>query len=300
MVKYAIMGATGHIGQVITEELLKKGHHVVAIGRDKTKLQHLKSKGAEVVSCAFDDAKALGRAFKGSNAVFSFIPPPVNTDDFEAAQNTAGRAIEQAINEQKIHYVVNLSSIGAQLSTGTGPIKSLGQQEKRLNAVPSLAVLHLRCAYFMENLFSFIPLIKHEGVIGSILRPDLPMHMIATRDIALKAAAFLHELNFTGQTVFELVGPQEVSMEEVAVIIGQAIGKPTLQYTQFSTEEAEKHFLALGMKPKTAKLFIEMYKAFNEGKITPTQRITPEHRGKITVEEFVKDFQELLHLKRTA
>jgi len=72
---YAVMGATGHIGQVLTEKLLEKGHAVRALGRDEKKLSALKDKGAETLSPAFDDAKGLADAFKGADGVFLMIPP---------------------------------------------------------------------------------------------------------------------------------------------------------------------------------------------------------------------------------
>ena len=86
---FAIMGATGHIGHVLAEELLKKGHKVRALGRDKHKLQELKSKGAEIISGDFTDHALLSKAFRGCHAIFSFIPPAYTADDFEVFQSLA-------------------------------------------------------------------------------------------------------------------------------------------------------------------------------------------------------------------
>ncbi len=85
------MGATGHIGYVLSEKLLEKGHAVRALGRDAKKLSALKAKGAETLSPAFDDAKALAEAFKGADGVFVMIPPNYAADDFAAFQDKAGR-----------------------------------------------------------------------------------------------------------------------------------------------------------------------------------------------------------------
>src|ERR1700722_19236517 len=123
---YAIVGATGNIGKVLVETLLKKGHQVHAIGRDKNKLQNLKNKGAEVFALAsFDDSSALAKAFDKCDAVFSFIPPDYQQEDFEVYQDKVGESIKQALIKSKIRYVLNLSSIGANLQDGTGPIKGL-------------------------------------------------------------------------------------------------------------------------------------------------------------------------------
>lgn len=284
---YAIMGATGHIGQFLVETLLNNGDRVHAIGRDKNKLQSLNKKGAEIFSVAsFDDSTALTKAFAGCEAVFSFIPPNYQEANFEIYQDKVGEAIKEAVINNGISFVLNLSSIGAHLEQGTGPIKGLHRHEQRLNAIPSLNVLHLRPGYFMENLNWSIPLLKKHGIIGTAVRSDLPIPMIAARDIGLKSAEFLQLLKFKGYTVFEFIGPKGVTMDEAAVAIGRAIGKPDLKYRQFSFQEVEKGMLEAGMKMNAAHLLLEMYKSINEEKLALTQNMTPEHLGKTTIDEF--------------
>jgi uncharacterized protein YbjT (DUF2867 family) len=287
---YAIMGATGHIGMVIAETLLKKGHKVRAIGRDEEKLSALEVKGAETIVGSFDNLSLLNKAFAGADAVFSFLPPGILHEDLDLGQfqDKIGEAIKQALTKSNIKYVLNLSSVGANLTSDTGPVKGLARHEKRLNALPNLNVLHLRPEFFMENLLWSIPLIQSSNIIGMPLRPDVSMAMIATKDIGLKAAELLDALSFSGQSVMDLVGPREVTLQEATQIIGKAIAHPDLKYVQFSESEAEKRMMSMGMKPKNIKLMLEMYKAYNEGKIKPTQRLTAENRCKTTLEAFAK------------
>lgn len=292
---FAIIGASGKIGHVLTEELLKKGHKVHAIGRDKNKLQKCKEKGAEIFISSFDNASELAKAFKGAQAVFSFIPPAITENDYGAYQDKVGEAIKKALIEEKIQHVLNLSSVGAQLSEGVGLIKGLHRHEKRLNAIPGLNVLHFRPGYFMENMERSIPMIKAAGFNGMALRPDLRIPMIATHDIGIKCAEFLDALNFKGQSVFEFIGPHAFTPVEATAILGKAIGKPDLKYKQLSVDELEKGMAGLGLKPATIKLMLDMYKAFNEEKVPLTQQMTPEHKGKTTIEEYAKTFAQLYH-----
>lgn len=285
---YAIMGATGHIGHVLAEELLKKGHKVRALGRDGHKLQELKAKGAEVLSGDFTDSHLLAQAFKGCQAVFSFIPPGFDTDDFEVFRDKTGKAIAQAVVKAKITHVLNLSSVGANLHSGTRPIKELHDHEERLNLIPNLNVLHFRANYFMENLLQFLPSIKSSALFASPLKADLHIPMVATKDIGLKMAEFLQDLKFTGSSIFDFAGPKEVTMEVAAKVIGQAIGKPHLKYVHLSYEQAEKELIAAGIKHQIAKMMVEMNRGFNDGKIRPTQSLTAGHKGKTTLEEFAK------------
>lgn len=293
---FAIMGATGHIGRNLTEELLKRGHKVHALGRDIHKLGELKAKGAEIFSGNFTDNSFLTKGFKGCQAVFSFLPPGYTADDMEVLREKTSEAIVQALAHTKITHVLNLSSIGGNLLSGAGPINELHRQEERLNLMPNMNVLHFRPSFFMENFEAFLPGIKSSGVMASALKADLAIPMVATQDIALKIADLLEDLKFTGSSVFEFTGPEEVTMEEAAKIIGKAMGKPDLKYKHLYYEQAEEAMISSGMKHQLAKLMLEMYRGFNEGIIMPTQKLTAAHKGKTTLKEFAKT---LAHSDRT-
>jgi uncharacterized protein YbjT (DUF2867 family) len=287
---YTIMGATGHVGRVVAERLLKTGAQVRGIGRNSERLKGLVDQGAIPYTGAFDDVEALQEAFKGADGVFAMIPPDHHAPDHLAFQDRIGSAIARALRNARVEFVVSLSSIGAHLGEKTGPIRGLHNQEVRLNDIKDLNVIHLRPAYFMENLLWSIPTIQSLGVNGSSLRGDLPIPMVATRDIGAKAAAFLADPAFQGHTAFEFFGPRPVTMQEVTTILGQAIGKPHLKYVQFPYEEAEKAMVGEGMSPDAARLLVEMNRSFNDGFIQPTQPMTPDHVGTTRIEEFAETF----------
>ena len=211
-------------------------------------------------------------------------------DDFLAYQDKTGEAIAKALVDSAVKYVVNLSSVGANLPNGTGPITGLYRQEQRLNKLAGINIVHLRPTSFMENQYWSIPTIKGHGVNGSTTPGDIALPTVATKDIGEKAAEFLDKLNFKGHEVFEFTGPKEYNLVEVTGALGKAIGKPDLKYVQFPYGDAKKAMLGSGMKPGIVDLMIEMYRAGNEGKIRPTQPLTGESRGKTTIEEFSKGF----------
>lgn len=286
---YAILGASGQIGHVIVEHLLKKGHHVKAIARDKQKLELLKSKGAQIYSLeSFEKESLLVKPLQGVDAVFALLPPSNEAEDFSAYQDHVGEAIKAAIKKNSIRYCINLSSIGGQLPDGTGPIKGLYRQEQRLNTLSDVNVLHFRAGYFMENFLMSIPGIERTGTLSLPLNPELSLPLVSTDDIGIKIAEIFDRLDFKGHTVFDFNGPPSPTLKEVTKILGQAIGKPDLKYVQISNEEAKKGFLSAGMQVSHADLFIEMYTSFDKQKIPFTQEITSEHRGKTTIEQFAK------------
>jgi len=284
----AVVGATGHIGTVLTEELLRKGHDVRALGRDKGKLAALESKGAKARTVGFDDTVALADAFRGASDVFALVPPSYGEDNFVAWQDRSGGAIAAALAKSGVKHMVDLSSVGAQHPDGNGPIAGLHRQEKRLEAIAGLNVLHLRPSYFMENHYWSIPTIKGMGINGSPIKPEFAPSQIATADIGRKAAELLDKLEFTGRSVVEFGGPKEVTMTETTSILGRAIGRPDLKYVQFPYEDALKAMVGSGMKPGIAGLMVEMYRGFNEGRVRPETPV--KDRGTTTLEDFAKGF----------
>src|SRR5262245_36737160 len=111
-----VMGATGHTGKKITEELLKAGGRVRALGRSENKLSELKRAGAEVLAGDTTDAAFLANAFRGADAVYTLLPTNPRAPDYRAEQDRQGEAIVRAIRESGVRYIVALSSVGADLS----------------------------------------------------------------------------------------------------------------------------------------------------------------------------------------
>src|SRR6266446_513340 len=222
---FAVTGATGHIGSVLAESLLSRGHQVRAIGRSKGRLQSLIEKGAESYVGTLEDAEFLTRAFSGVDAVFTMIPPSATAENFRSYQNQIGEALATAIKNSKVARVVNLSSIAGHLSAGTGPIKGLHDNEERLNTLERVNVIHLRPAFFMENLLFGVEVIKNMGVNGSGLDPEVAIPMIATGDIAAVAADLMEQGGFNGKSVRELLGPGDLTMPDATTAVGRAIGK---------------------------------------------------------------------------
>ncbi|MFC2049377.1 NAD(P)H-binding protein [Chlamydiota bacterium] len=288
---YAVVGASGQIGQVVAESLVKRGHEVRAIGRDPKKLEALKSKGTEiVVTNGFSDPSTFEKCFQGCDAAFLMIPPGQGVDDLWAFQDRVGQVLTEAVRKSGLGAVVNLSSIGADLPTGLGPINGLHRQEERLNALSKVDVLHLRAAYFMDNFMWAIPAILQTGALKTPLKPEIALPLVATADIGMKASELLDQLNFKGHSVCDFLGPRAITMEEVAPILGRAIDKPDLKYVAQSYEELRKGLASIGVQPKVIEVMIEMYTGINAGKCNPTQKPTPDQCGKTALEEFAKIF----------
>jgi uncharacterized protein YbjT (DUF2867 family) len=300
---YAIIGATGHIGSRVTDILLSKGEKVRVIGRDISRLQQHVNRGAEAAGGDLRDTEFLTDIFKGAKAVFAMIPPSYSAPIFSAYQEVIGISIATAIGNSGVNHVVNLSSQGADLPRGTGPIVGLRYQEARLNALHGVHVLHLRPTYFMENLLANVPFIHEHGFAGSAVRGDLKFAMIATADIAERVAGHLLALDFTGKSHDNLLGQRDLSMQEAFTIIGRQIGVIDLAYRQIPYDEFAQELLAMGMSKDVSRLLIEMSDALNRGLFAVNRPRNADNTTPTSIETFAEWFAEVFRgaeLRRAA
>lgn len=288
---YVIAGASGNIGKIVARELLSQGKKVKVIGRNGGHLTALVDKGAEPIIGDIADGAFLKKAFSGAEAVFILLPPNPKSTDFRAYQNTLSDNYVEAIKAGGVKYVVLLSSIGAHLRHGAGPIDGLGYLEEKLATLKNVNVLYLRPSYFMENLFTQVDIIKQAGIAGSALKADLRFPMVSLADVGAVAAKRMLDLNFKGNTIEYILGPSDYSFNEVTSIIGKEIGKPDLKYVQFSYDDAKKAMVGSGyLSENVADLYNQMLESFNNGKAMNDHKRTRENSTSTSIQDFAKVF----------
>lgn len=290
MTTYAITGATGHTGQIVTNTLLDHGHQVRVVGRNPEKLEVFVARGAQAFVGTLDDVDLLTQAFSGADAVYILLPGDFSAPDFRAYQNQLGQAIATAIRNAGVRYVVNLSSLGAHQAEGTGVVLGLHDQEQRLNQLEGVTILHLRPSFFMENFLGNIGVIKQMGVHGSPLAADVPFPLIVTQDIGRVAAQRLLALDFSGKSALELLGPRDYTMQEVTAIFGAAIGQPNLPYVQFPPEAAVQGMMGAGFSADVASKMVELQLGMNNGHMSAGVTRRPENTTPTTIEQFAPIF----------
>lgn len=296
-----ITGATGNTGRPAVETLLAMGRKVRVIGRDAKKLDAFVQRGAEAFVGDVQDAAAMTKAFEGASAVYLLIPQAIHIDPLRDYQERVSDAYAKAVASARAPYVVTLSSIGAQHAEKTGPIVGLHNMEHKLNDIPGLNALHMRPANFMENLLMSIAPIRSMGFLPGGSPGDMPIAMIATKDIGHAVAERLIARDFSGSATQELLGPRDVSMDEAAKIIGKAIDKPHLHYMHVPFLMLEPALVKMGIPKRSAALMIEMWKATNEGLVKPEEPRSPKNTAPTTVEQFVEEvFVPAYNAKSTA
>jgi uncharacterized protein YbjT (DUF2867 family) len=281
-----VMGATGHTGRTLTGMLLQSGQQVRALGRSETKLAELERAGAEVMAGDAGDAAFLTRAFRGADAVFTLLPPDLQAADYRAAQDRVSATITTAIRNSGVRAVVALSSLGAELPEGTGPIATLHDFEQHVRQLEHVDVLVLRPGYFFENFEESLHLIKHQGLHANAVDPDVPVPMIATRDIAAMAAGALRARDWHGMVVRELMGPRDLTFAEVTGILAERLGKPNLPYVRMSYEDLTATFVQMGFSADVARTYVDLVRALSDGTVTSVEGRTATNTTPTRFEDF--------------
>ncbi len=288
---YAILGATGNTGKPIALGLLAAGHKVRIVTRDAAKAKELTDKGAEVfIGDAFDEA-AITKAFTGADAAYAMIRMDFATKDYDSDSSKIRTAIVNAVKASTVPNLVFLSSVGAHLESGAGVVQGVQLAEAELNKIEGLNILYLRPSFFMENLFAQIPAIKHMGFMTSPTLGHIKVPMVHTSDIAEVGLKKLLDLDYKNGSIQYILGPRDISYNEVAEIIGNSIGKPDLKYVDSTPEMALMGMTQMGMSESIASKMIELSLAFNDGRAMTAHHRDNSNTTKTSIEVFAHSFK---------
>ena len=181
---YVISGASGRIGSVVADRLLDSGHPVRAVVRRPEAAADWASRGAEAVVLDLRDSQKLTEALNDATAFFAMLPFDLFVPDLDQYAVEVVQSVSNAVKDAGVRHTVMLSSGGADLTEGTGPILGLHHMEQAL-ARTGTALTALRPGHFQEKFGDVLGAVLHEGVFPVFASSaDTPLPMVATRDIA--------------------------------------------------------------------------------------------------------------------
>lgn len=288
--KIIVTGSLGHISKLVAEKLIASKHNVTVISSNAERKPDIEALGATAAIGSVSDLAFLTETFKGADAVYTMVPPTFAAADWKAHIAGIGKLYAKAITAAGVKNVVNLSSIGAHMPDGCGPVSGLYHVEQALNALDGVNVKHLRPGFFYYNFFANIGMIKHMGFIGGNYGEGAKLVIADTSDIAEAAANELANLNFTGKSVRYIVSDEKTT-NEVAEILGKAIGKPDLKWVNFSDADTIGGMLQNGIPDDVAKNYAEMGAAMRSGNMAAEYKVSRTATfGKTNLEAFAPVF----------
>lgn len=260
-----VFGANGNTGSVIANKLLDSGQRVRAVARSADKLADLAKRGAEVLAGDVTDAAFVAKALAGASAAYLLSPPDLTSPDLIARGKKIFDNYGAALAAHRVARAVVLSSVGAQLPSGTGPIAMLHYAEQALPAAaPATKFTFVRAAYFMENVLGNAHPMKHDGVLPVFGGGEsYPFPMVATRDIGEVAAAELLRTPPANDWI-ELVGPKDYSLADAAAEATSILGRKVTAVA-LPIEQMVPTLTSFGFSANVASLFREMTEAFGRG-----------------------------------
>ena len=283
-----LTGSLGHISRPLAEQLLKQGHEITVISSNADKQQEIKTLGAKAAIGSVSDAGFLQATFTGADAVYCMIPPNFAAPDSRAYYQSVGRNYADSILAAGVKRVVHLSSWGAHLPEGTGIITGSHDVEQILNELPHINVTHLRPGSFYDNLYNFVNMIKNTGFIGRNYGGEDKIVMAAPADIADAAA---EELTTTGSGKVRYIASEDITCTAAAAILGEAIGKPDLQWVTFTDRQTLDGMQRAGIPTPTAEQLVELNAAIHSGAMREDyDKHPPLKLGKVKLAEFAKEF----------
>ena len=264
--KIIVTGSLGHISKPLVEKLTAEKHDVTVISSKVDRKSEIESLGATAAIGSVSDLAFVTNIFNGADAVYTMVPPTFSASDWKQHIAGIGKIYAQAIAATGVKNVVNLSSMGAHMPEGCGPVSGLYHVEQALNGLEGVNVKHLRPGFFYYNFLANIGMVKHMGIIGGNYGEGAKLVLANPADIADAAAAEFLNLSFRGKSITYVVSDEKTT-DEVASILGTAVGKPDLKWINFSDEDSVGGMLQNGVPLDIAKNYAEMGAAMRSGEM---------------------------------
>lgn len=292
-----LTGSIGNIGKPLTEILVSNGHAVTVISSNPERQKSIESLGAKAAIGKLQDVDFLTDSFKGADIVYLMETMEAagnlfdKSIDFIGEITKIGENYKAAIAKSAVKKVIHLSSIGAHTDKGTGIIRFHHHVENTLRQLPAnISIKFIRPVGFYTNLFSSIHDVKSQGAIISNYGGDVKEPWVSPKDIASTIAEEI-ERPFEGKTV-RYVASDEVSPNEIARALGEAIGKPDLKWSVIPSQKLLDGWLSIGFNEQVARGFIELQESQGNGKLYEDYHRHKPSLGRVKLKDFAKDFAE--------
>ncbi len=286
--KIIVSGSLGNIGKPLTANLVAAGHDVTVISSNADKKSAIENLGAKAAIGSVSDSGFLTETLKGADALFAMTPPNLGGQNVIANTTEAGRAFAKAISETNIKRVVMLSSIGADLPTGNGPIAGLYHIEKLYNEL-NTSITFLRAGYFYTNFYNDVPMIKGAGIMGGNFPADVKIPLVHPKDIAQAVAEEIVKTS-EGKNIRYIIS-DVCTPGGAAKTLGTAISKSDLPWVEFTDEQSLEGMKQAGIPEEIAGLYTEMGTGLRNGKIAEDfLKSNLSVDGKTKLEDFAKEF----------
>lgn len=318
--KIVVTGSLGNVSKPLVLLLIEQGHQVTVISSSGARKAAIEQLGAKAAIGEVEDVVFLTKTFEGHDAAYCMLPPfnffGDHTLDYQKQALNISTNYVQAIQNSGIKKVIQLSSVGAEKATGAGVLVFHHIAENVFKQLPpDVAVTHLRPGSFDYNLYAFMDMVKGKGFLEGFIGKLLYLRYYGLKGL-LKGYSGIILSNYGGTDKIAWVSPidiasaiaeevnaqqegkkvryvasEELSCQEIATVLGKAIGKPYLKWVLISDKQMTDAFKKIGASSKIATAFTEMNAAMHHGSLFEDYfKNRPAILGKIKMNDFAKAF----------
>ncbi|KJE24559.1 putative nucleoside-diphosphate sugar epimerase [Frankia torreyi] len=279
---------TGQIGRQLLGTLLTSGQPLRVIARDPSRLPAHTRERVEVVPGSHSDADVVTQAFAGADAVFWLAPPNPQAVSVEAAYLDFTRPACEAIEKHGVSRVVGVSALGRGVALGRNAgLVTAALAMDDLIASTGVHYRSLAMPGFMDNMLNQVEAIRNQGTFFSTLSGDRKHPTCATRDIAAVAARLLLDDSWTGQDDVPVLGPEDLSQNDLAAIMSEVLERP-IRYQQIPGDAFRATLIEHGMSDAIAQAMLDMLTAKDNGLDNAEPR-TPEFTTPTTFRQWCEE-----------
>ena len=284
-----VTGSLGHISKPLTERLLTAGHAVTVVSSSPDRKPEIEALGATAAIGSLGDPAFLERTLTGADLLYAMVPPNMQAPDLIEFYRQVGTSYVRAIRQTGVPRVIYLSSFGAELDHGTGNILGSHYVEQELNGLTDTAVTFMRPTSFYYNFLTLIPTIRATGRIMTNYGGPVSIPLVAPEDIA---AAVAEEVEAPGtHRKVRYVYSDERTGDEVARVLGRAIGKPDLEWVVISDEAMQQAMVGAGLPEKVAASLTELFSGLHSGYLGQDfEANKPAETGTVKLEDYAPVF----------
>jgi uncharacterized protein YbjT (DUF2867 family) len=266
---------TGQIGRQVLQNVLNSRKPIRVIARDPSRLSAQVRERVDVVQGSHGDSRIVNEAFAGADTVFWLVPPDPKAESVEAAYVGFSRPACSAFKSQGVKRVVGISALGrgTPWAANAGLVTASLKMDD-LIASTGVSYRAVTNPSFMDNLLRQVELIKNQSTFSLPISGDLKQPSACTRDIAMTSANLLLDSTWTGVADAPVLGPEDLSYNDMARIMSEVLGKP-IRFQQSSPESLKARLMERGMSEAMAQAQVDMWNAYGKG-LDNAETRTPE------------------------
>ena len=223
-----VFGGGGFIGRYVCEMLLKSGVRVRVASRHPRQAHFIQPLGQVgrlgFVRADITDPARVARAVEGSSAVINL--PGVLKGRFRAVHVTGARTVAEAARDAGVGALVHISAIGADPSADAEYGRTKGEGEAAVrDAFPNATIIRPSLVFGPEdqltNRFAGLAWLP----VLPVIAPGTRFQPVYVRDLAQAIAKAALDSGEYGGKLFEIGGPQTLTMRELNQTVLEATGQ---------------------------------------------------------------------------